>query len=167
MPRGTGLATTRRLNRKAKASSPEALAACLPHELRSLEGLATLEDIRGLQSAVADWLHTAAPCKAQELTHPVMTAAGLSATEMYRHALAHKAELVEWVPSQLPTDETPSLMDEFTEITEITEKLAALPPEPRKGKTWNQPDADPHAEERAALLRALAENMTKQREKNQ
>ncbi|WP_420880747.1 hypothetical protein [Rhodococcus sp. (in: high G+C Gram-positive bacteria)] len=87
MPRGTGMSPTRRRNRKPKAASPEALAALLPDELRSLQGLGTPSDYQALRGHVVDWLNHAVPGQGQNLAFPVMDAAGLSAAEFYRVAL--------------------------------------------------------------------------------
>lgn len=99
MPRGTGMSPTRRRSRKPIASSPEALAALLPDELRSLEGLYTPGDHLSLRGRVVDWLNRIAPgVKAS----PVMDAAGLSAADFYRHALAMPAQVETWKPPAAP-----------------------------------------------------------------
>lgn len=87
MPRGTGMSPTRRRNCRPKSQSPEALAALLPDELRSLKGLYTLSDYQALRGNVVDWLGHAVPGTGHELTAPVMNAAGLSAADFYRKAL--------------------------------------------------------------------------------
>ncbi len=87
MPRGTGMSPTRRRNRKPTASSPEALAALLPDDLRSLEGLGTPGDYQALRGHVVDWLNHAVPDQGQNLAAPVMDAAGLAAADFYRKAL--------------------------------------------------------------------------------
>ncbi|MEV4635245.1 hypothetical protein AB0J79_18630 [Rhodococcus coprophilus] len=75
-----------RRNTKQSASNPEALAALLPDELRSLEGLYTPSDYQALRGNVVDWLSSAR--HGTGLATPVMNAAGLSAADFYRHALA-------------------------------------------------------------------------------
>ncbi|MGW8815511.1 hypothetical protein [Gordonia terrae] len=87
MPRGTGMSPTRRRNRRPKTDTPEALAARLPGELRSLEGVDTPSDYQALRGHVADWLNHAAPGHGHELAAPVLVAAGLSAADFYRKAL--------------------------------------------------------------------------------
>ncbi|PTR26488.1 hypothetical protein C8K36_10560 [Rhodococcus sp. OK519] len=87
MPRGSGMSPTRRRNRKPTGSSPEALAARLPDDLRSLEGVGTPSEYQALRGHVADWLDHAAPGQGQVQASAVMTAAGLSAAEFYRIAL--------------------------------------------------------------------------------
>ncbi len=77
----------KRHNRKQSASNPEALAALLPDDLRSLQGLGTPSDYQALRGHVVDWLNHAVPGHGQNLTSPVMDAAGLSAAEFYRKAL--------------------------------------------------------------------------------
>ncbi|CAM3257524.1 hypothetical protein RHDE110596_23750 [Prescottella defluvii] len=77
----------KRHNRTRSASSPEALAALLPDDLRSLQGLGTPSDYQALRGHVVDWLNHAAPGQGQVLTSPVMDAAGMSAAEFYRKAL--------------------------------------------------------------------------------
>lgn len=87
MPRGTGMSPTRRRSRKPTATSPEALAARLPDELQSPEGLCTPGDYQSLRGHVVDWLDRAVPAQGQVLASPVMNAAGLSAADFYRQAL--------------------------------------------------------------------------------
>ncbi len=77
----------KRRNSKQSASNPEALAALLPDELRSLQGLGTPSDYQALRGYVVDWLNHAVPGQGQNLASPVMDAAGLSAAEFYRIAL--------------------------------------------------------------------------------
>lgn len=87
MPRGTGMSPTRRRNRKPTASNPEALAALLPDELRSLKVLGTPSDYQTLWRHVADWLNHFAPGQGHVPVAAVMGAAGLSAADFYRKAL--------------------------------------------------------------------------------
>lgn len=87
MPRGTGMSPTQRRNRRPKTATPEALAAQLPDELRSLGGVGTPTDYQVLRGHIADWLNQAAPGGGHELAAPVMTAAGLSAADFYRKSL--------------------------------------------------------------------------------
>lgn len=77
----------KRRNSKRAALSPEALAALLPDELRSLEGLGTRSDYLSLRGHVVDWLEQDAAGAGQELATAVMTAAGLSVADYYRKAL--------------------------------------------------------------------------------
>jgi hypothetical protein len=60
---------TRRHNRMPK-TNPEALAARLPSELRSFDGLDTVGDYRSRWTAVADWLNTQVPGHAEGLCTP-------------------------------------------------------------------------------------------------
>ncbi|MGG7103113.1 MULTISPECIES: hypothetical protein [Rhodococcus] len=76
-----------RRNSKRAAPSPEALAALLPNELRSLKGLYTRSDFLSLRVHVVDWLSHAVPGQEHVLVSPVMGAAGLSAADFYRQAL--------------------------------------------------------------------------------
>jgi hypothetical protein len=76
-----------RRNHKPSASSPEALAALLPDELRSLEGLYTPSDYQALRGNVVAWLSHAVPGIGHEIAAPVMNAAGLSAADFYLQAL--------------------------------------------------------------------------------
>ncbi|WP_457537241.1 hypothetical protein [Williamsia sp. R60] len=69
------------------ASTPEALAARLPDQLRYLEGLDTPGDYQALMGNVVGWLNHAAPGYGQKLAAPVLRAAGLSAADFYRVAL--------------------------------------------------------------------------------
>lgn len=78
------MSPTHRHNHRIKTADPTALAARLPRELRSLDGIRTPEDYRGLYSRVADWIDTQIPGRGQELSVPVLTAAGLTAAEFYR-----------------------------------------------------------------------------------
>ena len=87
MSRGAGMSPTRRRNRKPTATSPGALAALLPNELRSLEGLYTRSDYLSLRGHVVDWLSHAVPGQEHVLVSPVMKAAGLSAADFYWQAL--------------------------------------------------------------------------------
>lgn len=87
MPRGTGMSPTRRRNRRPKTATPEALAAQLPDELRSLGGVDTPSDYQSLTGHVADWLNQAAPGRGHDLAASVMTAAGLEAAAFYRKVL--------------------------------------------------------------------------------
>ncbi|MBM7458572.1 hypothetical protein JOE26_001247 [Rhodococcus coprophilus] len=87
MARGTGMSQTRRRNRKPSASSPEALAALLPNDLRLLGGLCTPGDYQSLRGNVADWLNGSVPGRGHELAAPVMNAAGLSAADFYHQVL--------------------------------------------------------------------------------
>lgn len=77
----------KRRNNKQAASTPEALAALLPGELRSLEGLYTPSDYQALRGNVVDWLSHAVPGTGHELAAPVMNAAGLDAAAFYQQAL--------------------------------------------------------------------------------
>ena len=87
MPRGTGMPPTRRRNRKPSTSSPQALAAVLPDELRTLEGLCTPSDYQALRGNAVNWLNGKVPGLGHELATPVLNAAGLSAADFYRKAL--------------------------------------------------------------------------------
>lgn len=69
------------------ASSPEALAALLPNEIKSLEGLHTRSDYLSLRGHIVDWLSHAVPGQDQVLVSPVVGASGLSAADFYRQAL--------------------------------------------------------------------------------
>jgi len=81
------MSNTHRYNRKAKAGTPEALAARLPVELRSFGSYDDPDDLRSHWTAVADWLNHAAPGQGDQLVMPVMQAAGLSPADWYRTAL--------------------------------------------------------------------------------
>ncbi len=52
------------------ASSPEALAALLPNEIKSLEGLHTRSDYLSLRGHIVDWLSHAVPGQDQVLVSP-------------------------------------------------------------------------------------------------
>lgn len=82
------MAPTQRLNRRPKGSTPEALAARLPSELRAFGSYDDPDDLRSHWTAVADWLNHAAPGQGDQLVAPVMQAAGLSAADWYRTALS-------------------------------------------------------------------------------
>ena len=72
---------TRRRDRKPDAGSPDALAARLPNELRSFHAWQYRDGLRDYLKALAD----AVP---EHPTHPVMSAAGLSAADWFRHMLS-------------------------------------------------------------------------------
>ena len=72
---------TRRRNRRPKHNTPEALAARLPNELRSFDAWHYPDGLRDCYKAVADSVP-------DNLTHPVMNAAGLSAADWFRHMLS-------------------------------------------------------------------------------
>lgn len=74
----------KRHTRTHSASSPEALAALLPDEIKSLEGWYTPSDYHALRGHVVDWINHIAP---GEKPSRVMEAAGLSAADFYRIAL--------------------------------------------------------------------------------
>ena len=71
-----------------RVSDPEALAALLPDELRTFRASTDPEGFRSHLAAVADWLNDQIPGAAEDLTMPVMKAAGLSATDWYRSRLS-------------------------------------------------------------------------------
>lgn len=87
MEAGCLMGRPKRHTRTKSASSPEALAALLPDELRSLGGPYTPSDYLSLRGHVVDWLEQDAPGAGQELATAVMTAAGLSVADYYRKAL--------------------------------------------------------------------------------
>lgn len=73
---------TRRRNRLPKGGTPEALAARLPNELKTLDAWRYRDGLRDYLNALAD----AVP---DQMTHPVMNAAGLSAADWFRHMLSY------------------------------------------------------------------------------
>jgi hypothetical protein len=64
-------------------NSPEAVAARLPHELQSFDGWYYPNGLRDYSAALSRFL-----VDGQPLT-PVMSAAGLSAADWFRHVLTH------------------------------------------------------------------------------
>lgn len=78
------MARPRRRDR-ARASTPEALAAALPDELRAFDNYADPVDLRAHIAAVTDWLRLQG--RGQEATVPVMDAAGISVANWYHQAL--------------------------------------------------------------------------------
>ncbi|ABG98336.1 hypothetical protein RHA1_ro06563 [Rhodococcus jostii RHA1] len=101
------MSPTRRRNRKPSATSPEALAALLPNDLRSLEGLYTPGDYQAMRRQVVDWLNHAAPGHDHKLPPAVMNAAGCSAADYYRHALSMPVGIYEWAAPPPPVIEKP------------------------------------------------------------
>jgi hypothetical protein len=83
----------KRWNRPDNNTDPDALAARLPDDLRSFDGLDTVGDYRTRWTAVADWLNTQVPGHAEGLVHPVMNAADLGVVEFYKLKLTQKAPL--------------------------------------------------------------------------
>lgn len=81
MTRGSGMSPTRRRNRRPKADCPEALAARLPDELRSLDGIDTPGDLGQRLTALGSFAGSDA------LALPVFNAAGHSVAGWYRQAL--------------------------------------------------------------------------------
>ena len=73
---------TRRRNRLPKGNTPEALAARLPNELRTFDTWQYRDGLRDYLKALADSVP-------EHLTHPVMSAAGLSAADWFRHMLSN------------------------------------------------------------------------------
>lgn len=85
--RGSGMSPTRRRNRRSQAMSPEALATRLPHDCRSFRGYARPGDFQATAARIAAWLNEQVPGTAEELTIPVMIAAGIGPADWYRAAL--------------------------------------------------------------------------------
>lgn len=100
------MSVTRRKRRGPKPTSPEALAAILPVELKASEGLGTLDSYKARAASVAAWLDTQIPGSGwqlllsgvspghrkqvpSELAAAVMGAAGagLTVTEYFRYRL--------------------------------------------------------------------------------
>jgi hypothetical protein len=79
---------THKRNRQRRGSTPEALAARLPHELRSFGSFTDPGDLRSHWAAVADWLNTQVPGQGEALAVSVMNAAGLDPASWYRQALS-------------------------------------------------------------------------------
>jgi hypothetical protein len=79
---------TVRYSSRSRDDDPEALAARLPDDLRSFKPSTDPKDLRSHLGAVADWLNGQIPGAAEDLTMPVMKAAGLSAADWYRSGLS-------------------------------------------------------------------------------
>jgi hypothetical protein len=73
----------RRHNSRPNLNDPAALAARLPHELRSFDAWYYPDGLREYMAALSAFL-----VEPQRLT-PVMNAAGLSADEWFRHMLTN------------------------------------------------------------------------------
>jgi hypothetical protein len=80
------MSKTRRLNRKPKSNTPEALAARLPNELRSFDTWHYTE--RGTPTGLQDYCVALAEYAAPHDPTPVMNAAGLSAADWFRRMLS-------------------------------------------------------------------------------
>jgi hypothetical protein len=92
MPRGSGMAPTRRRNRGPKGDTPATLAARLPDELRSFGAWCYADDgasgLRDYLDALSRWLFwQGAPYETSDVT-AVMNAAGLCAADWYRSRLS-------------------------------------------------------------------------------
>lgn len=86
MPRGTGMAPTRRRNRLGVAD-PEALAAQLPEGLRAWKPSPGSQGFSAHARRIAEWLNTQ-QAGLGYLTPLVMAAAGLTAAAWFRQSLA-------------------------------------------------------------------------------
>jgi hypothetical protein len=75
---------TVRHNSRRYDNDPEALAARLPAELRRFRDSSDPNDFRSHATAVADWLSTQLPGAAEDLTSPVMAAAGISVADWFK-----------------------------------------------------------------------------------
>lgn len=73
---------TRRLNRRLTASTPEALAGRLPNELKTFDAWYRPGGLIDYMTALAARVEPHEPI-------PVMSAAGLSAADWFRHMLSH------------------------------------------------------------------------------
>lgn len=65
-------------------TSPEALAARLPDELKRPNGFHNLDDFNAHADAVRAWANTQAPGLANDQLSPVMKAAGVSVADWYK-----------------------------------------------------------------------------------
>ncbi|EME18757.1 hypothetical protein [Rhodococcus triatomae] len=123
-----------RRSSKREALTPEALSGLLPDELKSLQGVGTPGDYQAMRSHVVDWLNQATAGQGQDLAPVVMDAAGLSAAEFYRQALAAPTAVDRWEPP------APPVVDEYVPPQPTQEQrdrhaaLMAQAQTPRK--TW-------------------------------
>jgi hypothetical protein len=77
----------RKWNTGASQTAPEALAARLPADLGSMEGIWEPDDYRAHRRRVADWINTQIPGRGDELASPTMVAAGMSVEVFFRMRL--------------------------------------------------------------------------------
>jgi hypothetical protein len=86
---------TVRRSSKLRVTDPEALAARLPDDLRTLRPTSDSRDFRAHAGRIAEWLNTQQPGLGH-LTPAVMAAAGLTASAWFRQSLAIKPPELDW-----------------------------------------------------------------------
>lgn len=91
MPRGSGMAPTRRRNTTQTANTPADLADRLPGHLRQFTPSTDTDDLRGHLAAVADFIRTQGVEDADDaMRSAVMEAAGIRVSDWFRQALTRK-----------------------------------------------------------------------------